>query len=481
MDGFWDGGRTWRVRFRPGEAGAWRYTTACSDASNAGLHGQAGTFQCTGEPAGESRFDRHGPLTMSANRRHLVHADGTPFLWLGCTGWNAALQATDEEWQHYVDTRRQQGFTGLQCVPTNWFMSPAGDRDGELGWMGRERIAVNPRFFQRLDRRIARANGRGLAMALVLLWSSPWQHPLLVQNNPGCVLPHDQAVLLARYEIARWGAWDVLWILNGDGDYRGEKAERWRQIGRALFSGREHAPVTLHPCGVNWPYDDLAGEAWLDIAGYQSGHDDGERNLRWLTQGPPATAWRDEPVRAFMNIEPPYENHNAYTSKQPLSAFTVRRALYWSLLVSPTAGLTYGGHGVWGWDDGTQAPFAHPNSGMPLPWRQALHMPAAEQVGHIAALFGSVDWPRLVPAPEIVAVQPGEQDPRRFIAAASAPEGDLVLLYIPEDRRVKLRLGGLQEGLLGQWFDPSTGMRHAATVAPEMETPGPGDWVLVLS
>ncbi len=240
---------------------------------------------CLGTPGVGSRFERHGPLRMSASRRHLAHADGTPFLWLGDTGWNAALQATGEEWQHYARTRLRQGFAGIQFVPYNWFVSPAGDRDGELGWIGRQRIAVNPVFFQRLDGRIEHLNRMGLAAALVLLWSSPWQHPLLAQTNPGLVLPLDQAVLLARYEIARWGAWDVLWILNGDGDYRGEKAERWRQIGRAVFGDRPHAPVSLHPCGVNWPYDDFADEAWLDIAGYQSGHDDGETRLRWLVGG----------------------------------------------------------------------------------------------------------------------------------------------------------------------------------------------------
>ncbi len=482
VDGFWDGGATWRVRCRAGEPGEWTYTTACSNAANAGLHGRQGAFRCTGVAGEGSRFERHGPLAMSANRRHLAHADGTPFLWLGDTGWNAALQAADEEWQHYAQTRLRQGFTGIQFVPTNWFLSPAGDRDGELGWIGRQRIAINPRFFQRLDRRIQQINGMGLAAALVLLWSSPWQHPLLAQTNPGLVLPVDQAVLLARYEIARWGAWDVLWILNGDGDYRGEKAERWRQIGRAVF-GHPHAPVTLHPCGVNWPYDDFAEESWLDIAGYQSGHDDGETRLRWLVQGPPATEWRREPVRAFMNIEPPYENHNAYTSKQPLSAHTVRRALYWSLLVSPTAGLTYGGHGVWGWDDGTQPPFAHPASGVPLPWRQALTMPAAEQMAHLAALFGSLDWPRLTPAPELLAAQPGEEDVRRTIAAARTPEGDLALIYLPEGGEVRLRPGLLRAGLGAAWFDPRTGERLAAAQAADglrFVAPGSEDWLLVL-
>ena len=38
-------------------------------------------------------------------------------------------------------------------------------------------------------------------------------------------------------------------------------------------------------------------------------------------------------------------------------------------------GVSYGGHGVWGWDDGSAPPVAHPNPGVPLPWREALRMP----------------------------------------------------------------------------------------------------------
>jgi hypothetical protein len=53
--------------------------------------------------------------------------------------------------------------------------------------------------------------------------------------NPGFALPEDQAILIARYMVARWQAHDVVWILPGDGDFRGEKAEKWKRIGRAVF------------------------------------------------------------------------------------------------------------------------------------------------------------------------------------------------------------------------------------------------------
>ena len=38
VDGFWDGGASWRARFKPDELGEWKFTTTCSDAANGGLH-----------------------------------------------------------------------------------------------------------------------------------------------------------------------------------------------------------------------------------------------------------------------------------------------------------------------------------------------------------------------------------------------------------------------------------------------------------
>src|SRR5512135_1149140 len=46
INGFWDGGTTWKARFMPAEAGTWSFETSCSDKKNAGLNGQKGTFIC---------------------------------------------------------------------------------------------------------------------------------------------------------------------------------------------------------------------------------------------------------------------------------------------------------------------------------------------------------------------------------------------------------------------------------------------------
>jgi len=133
---FWDGGSAWKVRFAPTALGTWNWRTECSDRTNEGLHGRSGRLDCVpkqmAETSGVGRAKqpphlRHGFLRVSDNRRHFVHADGTPFFWLGDTHW----QMPDTErldvcnhpehvgqtcphggqFQHLVADRRAKGFT----------------------------------------------------------------------------------------------------------------------------------------------------------------------------------------------------------------------------------------------------------------------------------------------------------------------------------------------------------------------------------
>jgi hypothetical protein len=81
VPGFWDGRDSWRVRFTPSEAGAWRYVARVRDRFGVAESSQ-GSFEVT--PS-----DRHGWLQVASWRdsklspRYLVYHDGTPFYGVG--------------------------------------------------------------------------------------------------------------------------------------------------------------------------------------------------------------------------------------------------------------------------------------------------------------------------------------------------------------------------------------------------------------
>jgi hypothetical protein len=477
--GFWDGEDVWRVRFSPDMPGKWGWATTCSDTSNQGLHLQSGTFVCTA-PISKTIFDQHGPIRVARDEFTLEHADGTPFFYMADTAWNGALLSTPDDWKVYLAERKRQKFNAVQWVTTQWRTAPNGNRLGQRAFTGVERISVNPEFFRELDDKADAVNGAGFLNVPVLLWAIGGRS---ASNNPGAFLPDDQAILLARYMIARWQANNVIWILAGDGHYFGSQGERWRKIGRAVFNDIPHAPVAMHPQGRHWIQTEFNKEKWCDIIGYQSGHGDGNEALAWLTHGPLIQHWNDQPHKVLINLEPPYEYHLAYESKQPISPDLVRRAIYWSLLNGPTAGVTYGGHGVWGWDDGTKPPTDHPNTGKPFAWKGAMMMPAAEQITNVVNFFTSIDFHRLRPAPEMIVNNAGPQTPRRYIACARTEKKDITVVYVPEDRTVEMKLEGLPPSPDVKWFNPRTGETTAAVAVvtdttAQFPTPSEGDWIL---
>jgi len=62
VDAFWDGGRTWRVRFSPDEIGEWQWRTSAQPA-DAGLDGREGRFACVAY-TGDNPLFQHGPVRI---------------------------------------------------------------------------------------------------------------------------------------------------------------------------------------------------------------------------------------------------------------------------------------------------------------------------------------------------------------------------------------------------------------------------------
>lgn len=469
--GFWDGGRAWRVRFSPDQLGRWTYVTRCSDSGNAGLNGQSGAFLCT-SPVGASRFSQHGPVRVARDRRHLEHADGTPFFWVADTTWDGLRVAETRDFQFYALTRANQGFTAIQ-----WAVAPGANVAGQSAYGGfPERIAINPEYFQQLDPKVDMLSHIGLLSVI-----SPLVELEGVAANK-LPLSDSQAAVLGRYVMARYGAEPTAWLLAFDGDPQAKKIGRWRSIGQAMFGEGWHAPVVLFPGQTAWVLDEFRNQAWVDVFAFQSVTDTSETGLQWSFAGPLSTAWTKEPVRPMISVTPP-ENGWSASSKKRFSPDEVRRSAYWGLLMAPPAGISYSAQGVSTWDasqDGERD--GGPGADLPL-WKKSMFMPAAKQIGLLAGLMETMDFWQLRPESGLITTQPG--DPTRHVAAATTASKDLILAYTPDDQTLALKSDSLPASPKMTWIKPVSGQQSPAVALPQgqesqVKPPGPGDWLLMV-
>jgi len=412
---------------------------------------------------------------VSKDRTHLAHLDGTPFFFLADTAWNGALLSTESDWATYLDDRAAKNFTAIQIITHAPWTAALTNAEGQVAYDPRHPRTFHPEFFERIDRRIEMINERGLLAVPVLAWAANFGPSRNL--NIGHTASAQDLIPFIAYQVERFAKRQVLWLLAGDGVYNFWRLRKWKRVARAVFGHTtDRAPVTLHSAGLTWPYDALANEPWLDLYGYQSSHGEHPKALRWLQSGPPTKLWKKNP-RPTINLEPVYENIAPGGHPQPREA--VRRAAYWSLLNAPTAGVSYGAHGLWGWHDQPKEALNHTGLGIGHPWHVAMNYPGSTDMSHLAQFFTSIPWWTLKPAPDLLASQPGQSDPSKYVAASRSESGDLAVIYLPQGGPLILAPNHLHESQKTQWFNPRTGeYTEAIPNSPNhFTTPTPEDWI----
>ncbi len=465
---FWEGATVWRVRFSPDEIGEWTWRVL-NDCATSTHRIVTGRFQCASYQ-GDNPLYHHGPLRVAAGGRHLEHADGTPFFWLGDTAWNGVIRGDDANWRRYLQTRARQRFSVIQFVCTDW-RGDMEDPAGERACASEDPFLVNPAFFQRLDRRIAMINEHGLLAAPVALWT-------LLPTDAGQRLSEEAAAQLASYIVARYDAYQVCWLLGGDGPYQKLGVDRWKRIGRTAFLHGHGRLATLHPCGLNWVGEEFRDEPWYSLIGYQSGHGGSDSDLAWLVRGPPASLWNRPPIKPVINLEPNYETAHAYQSGNAFTDYHVRRAAWWSLLVSPPAGLTYGHDAVWNWnfETGPSEGHGHWHNGAVPPWYTGLETEGIRSMTVLRAIIERLHWTTLTPAPDILSEQQGHRNIHAYQAAARDTVGTMIV-YAPTGGEVRFTTPPPTPVRL---VDPRTGVvfeyANAMTV---IHLPSDQDWLVI--
>ncbi len=487
VHGFWDGGRTYRVRYSPDIPGVWTWRITCNDSTNISIHGRSGSITVV-PYEGNDEFRRLGWLKVSDNKRHLTYANGDPFFYLGDTAWEMTHNA--EWWQvrGYASQLRRKGYNVVQmCTMSHLQVGGHGVDSWHSGdsFKDRDAFIPNPGYYAWMDSIITLMNDSGIAVALVPNWN--FFTTANGDSTLGRLLTYEEGVELARYVGARYAGHNVIWITTADGQYPYPRHQTyWTGVGRMLHTatGARHL-VTIHPIGGEASFHFFDSTAtWLDFHMYQSSHDALTPN-HWRLG---LEGYRLNPPKPVLNAECNYEDlfttFSARDTTKPnsfrLRPEHVRDASWKSVLSGAIVGITHGANGVWQWYVTGHEPFLWPR----FPVEQAWTMDSYDHIALLKSICQQYHWYRFVPRPELVSCQSDSDH-----IAISEADSVLLAWFPVKAKPVAIDVSRFNNAVSHRWLNPVTGsytdpvdtISRRAIDSLIFTPPTKDDWLLVIS
>ncbi len=494
--GFWKEDNTFAVRFTPTKTGEWTYIITCTDAGNSDLNNVQGTVKAT-ENTGNSVFDKHGFVQISADNRHFEYADGTPFFWLGDTNWQAPNYVqTDKcnypgckcgnQFKHEVDNRIAKGFTVYQT----YFDSAVSDGGGQKElmpsiWAKKFTLPATEIFNKKIDYMFEYLYQNGMVAAL----------GMGVHTNTANNISETDLLRFTRYVVARYSCYSIIWITGQEvTDNRDALAtpgkttlEVYLSVGNTVgkLDGYRH-PNGAHMYDVV-PSDPRAmkldSSSWHQTWILQSGHGRKISNKRYYFQYYRNLSGTTKP---FIEGEMNYEDIDC----GGFNGYDANRYSAWNALFNGCAGFTYGVDGIWANCYSTEKSTGWLGSYSYGPWYMGLDRPGAYEVKYLKQFFEILpDWTKLIPRFLDVTYADFASRQDRFIA--STEDMSTVVCYFRDTDTTTgklMRLDGSKK-YNAYWYNVLTGafIKAGENITPDNggytipERPTNADWVFVLT
>ena len=118
----------------------------------------------------------NGKLMVSEEGRYLKHENGTPFFWLGETGWLLPQRLNRDEAEYYLEQCKQRGYNVIQVQTLN--NVPSINTYGQYSMTdGYNFKNINQKgvygYWDHMDYIIRTAARKGLYIGMVCIWGSP--------------------------------------------------------------------------------------------------------------------------------------------------------------------------------------------------------------------------------------------------------------------------------------------------------------------
>ncbi len=237
LEGFYDGGGVYKVRFMPDTPGTWIYLTSSSCPE---LDGFRGEFDCV-----EASASNHGPVRVR-NTYHFAYEDGIPYYPFGTTCYAWIHQGEDMEKQT-LKTLKKAPFNKIRmCIfPKHYDYNHNEPEyypfEGSLekGW---DFERFNPDFFRHLEIRIKDLKDMGIEADLILF------HPYDKWGFAKMDSKADDRYL--QYIVARLAAFrNIWWSFANEYDLMSKSLSDWERLARIVTEKDPYQHLrSIHNC-----------------------------------------------------------------------------------------------------------------------------------------------------------------------------------------------------------------------------------------
>lgn len=425
IEGFWDGGNTWKIRMAPTEVGMWSYITSSSDSQ---LDGITGSFEVI-------ESSNKGFIRVNPDYPHtFMYEDGTPFFLMGDTQWLRTFYGMDiTKFKQMVDNRATQKFNVFTLSTLAIWDTQSLQNEGGYLYLNGDLSQINPDFFKYSDERIQYMHSKGIKPMIVI--GSP-DHGL--GNHPQSKIEN-----VLRYIIARWAAYDVIWVIVKE--YEEWPIDRTKSLGSIVEQYDPYKHLTSTHTTVTTS-DNLGTETWMDFNTRQS------RDLNGLLSD--YNGFSKPVVVAEAYYEgPTYSSHWDFDDPK--------------VLLDGLWGIQL--HG--GWNAGYQLVPETTDSDMSR-YLDLMNNTSAKYHTYLYNFFQYTEFWKMSPSNSLVTS-----------GYALANAGKEYIIYLPTGGSTTVDLSAANGTLFVEWYNPRTGIYQDKTTVQggasiTFTAPDSNDWVL---
>ena len=400
---------------------------------------------------------KNGKLTVSENHRYLQFENGTPFFWLGDTGWLLPERLNRDEAEYYLTECGKKGYNVVQVqtindVPSYNYYGQSSNPDG-FNFKNINQKGIYG-YWDNMDYVVKTAERNGIYIGMVCIWGG------LVKSEK---MTLEDAKSYGKFLGERYkNSPNIIWFIGGD--IRGDvKPEVWEALATSIKSVDKNHLMTYHPRGRTSSVTWFNNATWLDFNMFQSGHrrygqrmGDGDYTIAENTE---EDNWRYvesglamNPQKPILDGEPSYEDipqglHNFNEIRW--NANDVRRYAYWSVFAG-AFGHTYGHNSIMQF----MKPGVVGSFGAKRYWYDCMDDAGYNQMKYLKELILKFPFFDRISDQSIIAGQNGE----RYDRLIATRGNDYLLVYNYTARPMKIdlsKISGTKKDCW--WFNPKNG------------------------